>query len=204
MPVCNILAGANGSGKSSIYRELNLPGQFINADVVARHLAPQNPALASVKAGRIVLEQLRHCISTGGDFVYETTLSSRQSIALMAQARAAGYEVGLVFVALRGVHLNVQRVAQRVALGGHDIPEPVIRRRYQKSFAQLPEALTIAHRSMIYDNSAFSRSELLLQIEGGAIHTNQLRPDDSFHRRIATIIAGAIALPLDAIIVRFE
>ena len=81
MPVCTILAGPNGSGKSTVYRELDVPGPFINADVLARKLNPLNPEQAAIAAGRLVLAELDRAIRANEDFVYETTLSSHQSIA---------------------------------------------------------------------------------------------------------------------------
>ena len=121
-PVCTIIGGPNGSGKSTIYDRLVLPGRLLNADVVARRINPDRPEAASIAAGRHVLTELARAVRTRETFVYETTLSSHQSIELMRAARRADYEVGLVFVVLNSAALNVERVAERVARGGHDIP----------------------------------------------------------------------------------
>jgi predicted ABC-type ATPase len=121
--LCTILGGPNGSGKSSLYRALAPPGEFVNADMIARHLNPADPASASLLAGRTVLRRLSALIGQRRDFVWETTLSSNQALALMRRAYTAGYEIGLVFVVLARAELNVDRVAQRVSQGGHHIPE---------------------------------------------------------------------------------
>ena len=72
----------------------------------------------------------------------------------MRHARESGYQVGLVFVALANAGLNVERVAERVKAGGHDIPEPVIRRRYPKAFRNLAQARPLAHGCLILEFGA--------------------------------------------------
>ena len=121
--VCTILGGPNGSGKSSIYRALSPPGEFLNADLIARRLNPDDPESASLPVGREVLRRLSELVSQRPDFVYETTLSSNQALKLMRRAVEADYEVGLVFVTLASADLNVKRIAQRVSQGGHHIPD---------------------------------------------------------------------------------
>ncbi|MFN3672927.1 MAG: zeta toxin family protein, partial [Bosea sp. (in: a-proteobacteria)] len=122
-PVCTIFGGANGSGKSSLYTALQPPGEFVNADVFARAIAPDAPEQASIRSGRHVLRRLDDLIANRCDFVYETTLSSHQSTQLMRRAAQAGYQFGLVFVVLAHPDLNILRVADRVRKGGHHIPE---------------------------------------------------------------------------------
>lgn len=117
-PACTIIGGPNGSGKSTIFDHLDLPGRFVNADIIARGLNPQRPEAASFRAGRRTLAELARLIEARENFIYETSLSSHQSIDLMRAAGADGYEVGLVFVTLNNADLNVQRVAERVAKGG--------------------------------------------------------------------------------------
>lgn len=130
--VCTIIGGPNGSGKSTIFNLLKPVGEFVNADVIARQLSNQDPQSVEIEAAKAALDRLEELREEGEDFIFETTLSGHQSIKLMKYAREAGYQVGLVFVALASVDLNVERVAERVKTGGHDIPEPVIRRRYPK------------------------------------------------------------------------
>jgi len=97
-PTCRIIGGTNGAGKSSIVEispRLRDAGEFVNADVVARAISPERPEVVSHLAGRRVVERLHRLVSERKDFVYETTLSSHQSVAIMSTARAAGYRVGL-------------------------------------------------------------------------------------------------------------
>jgi predicted ABC-type ATPase len=92
---CTILGGTNGSGKSTIYEEAVRPqieGEFVNADILARRISPNAPESASLRAGRQVVARLRDLITARQSFVHETTLSSRQSLQVMKQARDAGYQ----------------------------------------------------------------------------------------------------------------
>lgn len=197
--VCTILAGPNGSGKSSIFEGLNSPGRFINADIEARRLNPTNPEAASFAAGKVVLRELAIAIQARESFVYETTLSSHQSVELIRRALDAGYRVELVFVALHDADLNVSRVATRVVEGGHDIPEPVIRRRYETSMARLGTAIRLVHSTMIHDNSAVSGPGLLLHIADDTIEVNNLDEAKALHVRIAAIVGEALDISPEAV-----
>jgi predicted ABC-type ATPase len=188
---CTIIGGPNGSGKSTIARALGPSGEFVNADREARRLNPVSPELASIAAGRFILLRLEALVSERQDFSYETTLSSHQSIALMSRCRRLGYKVSLVYVALEDADLNVLRVAQRVARGGHHIAEAIIRRRYVSSFARLPAAISLAHSAVLLDNSGPEPS-LMLGIENERITTGSLVPSRALHRSVAAAAARAL------------
>ncbi len=130
-PRCVILAGPNGSGKSSVYQRLLPPGEFVNADIIEAGL-PQNmpPPAKKIRAGKLAISRLNELIQAKADFAFETTLSSQHALRMMTSAKLAGYRVGLIFVALDTPERNIKRVRFRVALGGHDIPEADIVRRY--------------------------------------------------------------------------
>src|ERR1700760_4086560 len=168
-PVCWIIAGTNGAGKSSIYGaspQIQDTGEFVNADLIARKIAPEYPEGASASAGRLVIKRLDELIEIGSDFVYETTLASHQSIGIMKRCRSAGYRIGLMFVALSDVNLHVRRVRERVEQGGHGIPEATIRRRYNRGFANLPVAIGIAHEFIAFDNSNRKIVRLISIVDG--------------------------------------
>jgi predicted ABC-type ATPase len=196
---CTILGGANGSGKSTIYSKLHLDGELVNADLVARQIAPNNPESATEAAGRRVIQRLRQLLSARESFVYETTLSSHQSIKLMERARDNGYSVNLAFVVLRDLELNVLRVAERVMQGGHSIPEKTIRRRYAGAFERLPRAIALAHRIIIYDNSSQDNLETLIQIRDGDIVFSALNESNLLHDRIAERVGSALNIGTDSV-----
>ena len=107
----------------------------MNADLIAAGLSPFDPAAAYIRAGRLMLEELRRHTAAGESFAFETTLAGRNYARLIPRWQAAGYWVHLTFLQLQNEDLAVQRVAVRVAQGGHDVPEPVIRRRFGKGCA---------------------------------------------------------------------
>jgi predicted ABC-type ATPase len=198
---CTILGGTNGSGKSTIYEEAVRPqiaGEFVNADVLARRIAPDAPESASLRAGKQVVARLRELIAARQSFIHETTLSSHQSLQVMRQARSAGYHVGLIFVVLHNVELNILRVRERVRMGGHSIPERDIRRRYNRALANLPEAIGIAHQTAVYDNSSVSHMKLI-EISNGNIVFNDLDAKNVTHREVSGAIGSALGLTPDVV-----
>lgn len=153
-----IIAGPNGAGKTTFAREF-LPREancptFINADLIAQGLSPFRPEAVALRAGRIMLEMIADCVRRGESFAIETTLSGRGYAQLIPAWKQAGYRVTIFFLELPSAEMAVQRVALRVRQGGHDIPEPVIRRRFQagrENFLSLYKPLADAWRH--YDNA---------------------------------------------------
>lgn len=129
-----IIAGPNGAGKTTFAREF-LPNEaacpvFVNADLIAAGLSPFNPELAAIKAGRVMLEELAEHARRGENFAFETTLSGRGYVRLIRQWRQQDYYVRLYFLQLASAEDAIARVAERVAQGGHHIPDEVVRRRF--------------------------------------------------------------------------
>lgn len=153
-----IIAGPNGAGKTTFAREF-LPQEancltFINADLIAQGLSPFRPEEAAVRAARLMLEMIAECVKRGESFAIETTLSGRTYARMIPLWKQSGYQVALFFLQLPNEDLAVARVADRVAQGGHNIPEPVIRRRFHAGIANfhaLYKPLVDAWK--LYDNS---------------------------------------------------
>jgi predicted ABC-type ATPase len=129
-----IIAGPNGAGKTTFAREF-LPREagcpeFINVDLIAAGLSPFNPERAALRAGRLVLEEIHRRTREGRSFAFETTLAGRNYAQWIPRWRQAGYYVKLIYLALPTADMAVARVAARVAQGGHNVPEDVIRRRF--------------------------------------------------------------------------
>ena len=110
---------------------------FLNADELARGLSPLAPERAQIEAGRLMLERVRKFIAEGRSFAMETTLSGRTYRLLLKQAKAAGYATHLDFLVLPSVEDSIQRVANRVVQGGHNVPEADLRRRFRLGLQNL-------------------------------------------------------------------
>jgi len=129
-----MIAGPNGAGKTTFARSF-LPAEaqcprFINADLIAAGLSPFAPEAAAVRAGRLMLEEIRLSVAQGESFALETTLSGLSYLRHIRAWQAQGYHVSLFFLALPSVDLALARVAERVKQGGHNIPPEVVRRRF--------------------------------------------------------------------------
>lgn len=129
-----IISGCNGAGKTTASYTV-LPDildcrEFVNADEIARGLSPFNPESMAIEAGRLMLSRIDDLLSKGESFAIETTLATKSYINLVHRAQTQGYTVRLLFFWLNSPELALLRIAERVAKGGHNIPEPIARRRY--------------------------------------------------------------------------
>jgi predicted ABC-type ATPase len=136
-----IIAGPNRAGKTTFAKHF-LPKEahtfhFINADLIAAGLAPFNPESVSFKAARLMLNELDEYTKAGESFAFETTLSGTHYLQRIQEWKNLGYIIKLWFIALSSPELAISRVAERVAQGGHNIPEEVIRRRYKAGLENL-------------------------------------------------------------------
>ena len=160
-----IIAGCNGAGKTTasmtILPKALLVREFVNADEIAKGLSPFNPEGVAIEAGRLMLERIDCLIKRGESFSIETTLATRSYINLVRRAHAEGYQVHLIYFWLKSPELAMQRVAERVAHGGHNIPQDVIVRRYSAGISNLFNLFMNEVDSwMIYDNSDNDRVEI--------------------------------------------
>ena len=153
-----IIAGPNGAGKTTFALEY-LPNEadcplFVNADLIAEGLSPFNPEIVAIRAGRLMVEEIRRHVRNGESFAFETTLAGRRYARLIPLWQKGGYGVHLLFLQLANEELAIKRVAVRVDQGGQDVAEPVIRRRFkqgQHNFHHIYRALVDSWK--LYDNS---------------------------------------------------
>lgn len=129
-----IFAGPNGAGKTTFAKEF-LPLEasckiFINADLIAAGIAPFAPETAAIAAGRLMLQLIEKHAAAGDSFAFETTLSGRSYARMLPKWRDAGYRIELFFLYLPNAQFAIERVAQRVRQGGHNIPSDVVERRF--------------------------------------------------------------------------
>lgn len=157
-PVIVMLAGPNGAGKSTaapaLLRDALHVTEFVNADVIAGGLSGFNAEGAAMAAGRVMLGRIRELAERRVNFAFETTMASRSFAPWLQQLKSSGYSVHVVFLWLPTVELAERRVAERVALGGHDVPAATIRRRHHsglRNFFTLYKPLASSWR--LYDAS---------------------------------------------------
>jgi predicted ABC-type ATPase len=112
------------------------------------------PRTFPIAAARQVLTSAWEHVRTGKNFAVETTLSGKNYLQMMLDARARRFEIVLVYIGTENVEINLARIRSRVLRGGHNVPEQDVRRRYQRSLANLPLAIERADRTILFDNSA--------------------------------------------------
>ena len=166
-----IIAGCNGAGKTTasftILPEVLDCKEFINADEIAKGLSPFQPESVAMQAGRIMLARMDELLQKGETFAFETTLATKSYKQKIEWAQANGYEVTLLFFWLCNVAMAKERVAQRVAEGGHNIPLETIERRYYNGIANLFAIyIDMVDICYIFDNSEGERTPIAKKYKG--------------------------------------
>lgn len=157
-PILILLAGPNGSGKTTFARLL-LQHQWgqqcrvCNADALAESLGSWNDPVCIAKAQSMVQEQMQTALAAKEDIIYETVFSHPSKLELIRQARAIGYFVRLFFICTDSPRINVSRVAKRFASGGHDVPGDKVTNRYHRSLRYGAQAMRLVQRGYLFDNS---------------------------------------------------
>ena len=170
MPRMYIISGCNGSGKTTasyaLLPELLGCREFVNSDEFAKSLSPFDPSAASVSASRYMLQKIMYLLKRDQDFCVETTLATRSLMKIIDQAKSQGYQVSLIYFWLNSPELAIKRVQARVAAGGHNISEDVIRRRYIMGLKYFFETYSpICDRWILADNS---KSPFTIVAQGSA------------------------------------
>ena len=153
-----VIAGPNGAGKTTFATEF-LPNEadcpvFVNADLIAAGLSPFHPGLLAIEAGRLMVRQIREHARQGHSFAFETTLSGRSYANRIPRWQEQGYRVKLFFLRLPTPEAAIARVAQRVSEGGHEVPEPIVRRRFDAGWRNFERVYRdLADAWAVYDNS---------------------------------------------------
>ncbi|MBO7068758.1 MAG: zeta toxin family protein [Bacteroidaceae bacterium] len=153
-----IIAGCNGAGKTTasytVLPEMLKCREFVNADEIAAGISPFNPEGVAIQAGRLMIDRIIQLLKDGETFAFETTLSTRSYVKLIQQAKKRGYFVTLLFFSLSSAEQAKRRVAQRVSMGGHNIPTDVIVRRYEAGLQNLFQLyMPVCDYWSLYDNS---------------------------------------------------
>lgn len=154
-----VIAGVNGAGKSSVIgsRFRSDGGDYFNPDEVTRSLMANNPSLTLEEANGVAwkmgFDLLQDAINKDQDYTFETTLGGNSICSLLLKAAKAGINIRIIFVGLDSPEKHIQRVAARVAKGGHDIPEKKIRERWYGAIANLMSLIPVCSAVAVFDNS---------------------------------------------------
>lgn len=168
-PQLVVIAGPNGAGKSTFYKaflaRMDLP--YLNADDVEAETG-----LDSIEAARLLDTMRAQLIDDKMGFITETVFSDPygSKLDMIRSAVEAGYEVVLVYIGLASPALSERRVEQRIAKGGHDVPRDRLASRYERSLANLKEAIAFVPNVKLYDNSlADEPFRLVATFQNGAL-----------------------------------
>ncbi len=158
-----MLVGGNGSGKTTFYSKFLQPYgiHFINADLIAKELAPLRPEMVSYEAAQIAKQIRLDFLHEKISFCFETVFSHSSKLEFVQQARTIGYEIIMVFIHLDDVQLNIARITQCVAEGGHHVPEDKVASCLRRLVKNVKAATPSVDRLVVLDNShrdnAFNR-----------------------------------------------
>lgn len=151
-----VLAGGNGAGKSTFYHLFlaKYGLKLVNADLIAQEIDYENSEESSYQAATIAEKIREDLISKGVSFCFETVFSHGSKIDFIAQAKAHGYHVVLVYIHLNNSALNEARVRQRVLEGGHNVPQDKIHARIPRTMKNIKTALALVDEARVLDNSS--------------------------------------------------
>lgn len=158
-PELIIIAGPNGSGKTSItqkflHHEWAEGTTYINPDQVAKDMfGDWNDSEAVLKAANYCSDLREQCLRDKKGFVFETVFSAQDKIDFVIRAKQAGFFIRIFFISTTNPAINASRIAKRVMEGGHDVPITKIISRYNKSIQNCKTVASIVDRLYVYDNS---------------------------------------------------
>jgi predicted ABC-type ATPase len=163
-----VIAGPNGAGKSTtapvLLKETFATTEFVNADVIAQGLSGFAPENVALEAGRVMLQRLKQLAGERISFAFETTLASRSFAPWLREQKRDGYMFTLVFLWLSSADLAIERVHERVRLGGHSVPNEVVKRRYKAGITNFFKLYApLADAWVFYDNSAVANPKVLAE-----------------------------------------
>lgn len=151
MKTYTIIGGVNGTGKSSLTgvlrTEMHDLGRIIDVDKLVARAGGD-----AIAGGKLAVAQIDDCIRDGICFTQETTLSGHRTVQTARRALEAGYYIRLYYIGLSSAEESLDRIRNRVAKGGHDIPAERVRQRFATRFADVAQILPYCNEATFYDN----------------------------------------------------
>ncbi|WP_294558752.1 zeta toxin family protein [uncultured Bacteroides sp.] len=175
-PVLIVIAGPNGSGKTSVtskilHHEWMEDAVYINPDIIAQEkFGNWNSKEAVMQAVKYCEELREQCLVERKSLIFETVLSVEDKIDYILRAKEVGFFIRFFFVCTEHPTINAARIARRVMEGGHDVPITKIISRYDKSIANSSIVSEFVDRAYIYDNSIEDvDAQLLFRLKDGKL-----------------------------------
>lgn len=176
-PTLCIVAGPNGSGKTSttmqlLHYEWTENSLYINPDNIAQEqFGDWNSPDAVMKAAELATKMRYECLEKRIDFVFETVFSSDEKLDFVRKAKENNFFVCIFFVCTESPEINVKRITQRYLNGGHEVPISKVVSRYYKSLLNMGKALSLVDRVYVYDNSVENQMpQLLFRTVDGSLY----------------------------------
>ena len=150
-----LIAGVNGAGKSTLYQTLDSlqAMERVNTDEIVRSFGDWRNSADVLNAGKVAVSKIKEYFRHGVSFNQETTLCGKSVLKNIDKAKSLGYEIELHYVGIESVEIAKQRIAYRVAHGGHGIPDADVERRYIESFEHLNLVKDKCDLIVLYDNT---------------------------------------------------
>lgn len=173
-----LIAGVNGAGKSTLYQTLESLQSMprINIDEIVREFGDWKNPTDVAKAGKIAVSLIKKYFEKGVSFNQETTLCGKSILENIRYAKHLGYEIELHYIGIDSPELAKERIAYRVAHGGHGIPDKDVDRRFLESRTQLKKILSLCDTAILYDNTEHFYRVAIYQ-SGRLINASEKQPD---------------------------
>lgn len=168
MPTIIVLGGANGAGKTTFYEAaiknavIDPAIPYLNVDMVARNEMGGYSAANLHAAEQIVKERLALLIEGRKDFMIESNLAKSSEFEWLEKLNKLGYDISLEYFSLGDIELNKDRVHNRVAEGGHDVPDHIIEQRASMGITYLKSKIFLFKKARLIDNASGRHTEVAI------------------------------------------
>lgn len=181
-----IFAGPNGSGKSTVTDRMQIIGNYVNADLIKAHLQCDD-----LKAAQIAEETREYLLKSNADFTFETVLSTPRNLNLILRAKEKGYYIICIYILTRHPEINIKRVKQRVAEGGHNVTDDKVVTRYHRCLSFIPDLLSACNELYIFDNSkdrSEGEADMIASLQNGML---ELKPTATWSQAmLESLVSG--------------